>query len=35
VYVEGRPTMLADRLYLATIIGLFAVLAVVIQLVAR
>ena len=33
--VEGAAVMLADRLYLASIVGLFIVLAVVIQLVAR
>jgi hypothetical protein len=32
---KGLSVMLAERLYLASIVGLFIVLAVVIQLVAR
>jgi hypothetical protein len=33
--VKGMSDMLAERVYLASIVGLFVVLAVVIQLVAR
>jgi hypothetical protein len=35
VCLKGMSAMLAERLYLASIVGLFIVLAVVIQLVAR